>query len=386
MNFLVTENLLDRHEKKYSNKAHFCYSYRLSRPYFKHRIRAIEVKGNKLFIERRLQERNNRMELARISTDHLTKWLDPNRFEVDYEEAMSMISMKYPETKDNQKSNQRIRCIESINNGRWGYSREGKDNRLHSILTCLSKDLRKYIKYDGRNLISIDIKNSQPFVFSSVLRNLDPLSDNHICKILENYNLIPNMFYGFYSSNSGGDLERFIGQVEDGTIYERYYEVLYNAGLVFRNCCGTFSYEEQTFSGARTIKFEKSRDLGKDIIMKTLFSSLKNSQEIVRIFKSEYPSVYRIMQKIKGTKAHEKNYFAILLQNIEADCILDYCTKKISSDHPNIPLFTIHDSIVTTEENIEIVEHKFKEYLGTYFGTIPKLKNEPWCNFIELVA
>ena len=92
------------------------------------------------------------------------------------------------------------------------------------------------------------------------------------------------------------------------------------------------------------------------------------------------------MQKIKGTKGNEKNYFPILLQNIEADCILNYCTKKISADHPNIPLFTIHDSIVTTEENRAVVEHKFKEYLGTYFGSTPILKLEPWYDPEEMAA
>jgi hypothetical protein len=77
-------------------------------------------------------------------------------------------------------------------------------------------------------------------------------------------------------------------------------------------------------------------------------------------------------------KPQEKNFLPVLLQNIEADCILDYSTKLISKQNPEIPLFTIHDSIVTTSDNIEIVEKQFRKYLRKYFGIIPELKREPW--------
>jgi len=50
-----------------------------------------------------------------------------------------------------------------------------KDNnvhRLHSRLTNLQKELRNFITYDGQKMVSIDIKNSQPYL-ANVLFNQD---------------------------------------------------------------------------------------------------------------------------------------------------------------------------------------------------------------------
>lgn len=43
-----------------------------------------------------------------------------------------------------------------------------------------------------------------------------------------------------------------------------------------------------------------------------------------------------------------KRDLPILLQHLEADCVLDYTCKKIAKKYPDMPLFTIHDSIITT--------------------------------------
>src|SRR5690606_20114186 len=46
------------------------------------------------------------------------------------------------------------------------FSRDKKsDNRLHTNLTNMPKGFRKYISYEGDQIISLDIKNSQPFFF-----------------------------------------------------------------------------------------------------------------------------------------------------------------------------------------------------------------------------
>ena len=54
--------------------------------------------------------------------------------------------------------------------------------------------------------------------------------------------------------------------------------------------------------------------------------------------------------------------------------------------YPEIPLLTIHDSIVSKEEYIGIVEHELKIHLKNYFGIMPELKPEPWCKDCEEAA
>lgn len=384
MEFLVEQKLLIRNPNNYSSEEGYCYSFRLPKPFYGHKIKLCEVKGNKLFVKGRLVKIKERMESAEKSTQHLTQWLDPAGFEIDRVAAIEMVLRKYPGSKDKNKANQRLFCIESIHSKIWAYSREGKDNRLHSILTNLPKDLKEFIRFNEQPLESMDIKNSQPFILSSLLRNITNKEyNNNIQYILFKHTLIPTMFDGFHGPSGSGDLERFITLVENGEIYEEYGKVLFNQGEVFKNCCGVFSYEEQTKSGSKIKKFDSLRKVSKDIMMMTLFRSYVKTPTKLRIFKEEFPTVYNILKKLKEIKPEGKNFLPILLQNIEADCILDHCTKRIASDHPGMPLFTIHDSIVTTQDHIDLLENEFKRHLQSYFETAPILSREPWAPMIK---
>jgi hypothetical protein len=58
--------------------------------------------------------------------------------------------------------------------------------------------------------------------------------------------------------------------------------------------------------------------------------------------------------------------------------VIDIICKKIARIDSNIPLYTIHDSIATTEEYSEIVNKVIYEKLTEYIGIPPTLKTEYW--------
>ena len=118
--------------------------------------------------------------------------------------------------------------------------------------------------------------------------------------------------------------------------------------------------------------------------MQTLFSSENHHSEFIDVYMNEYPEIYRISHFIKANR--EKNFFPVLLQNIEANCVLDYCTRKISEKYPEMPLFTIHDSIVTTSHYEHILRVEFNRLLGLYFGINPKLETEQWRQGLSRVS
>ena len=43
--------------------------------------------------------------------------------------------------------------------------------RVHTNLTNLNGNLRKYLMYKGESLVNLDIRNSQPLVFASILKD-----------------------------------------------------------------------------------------------------------------------------------------------------------------------------------------------------------------------
>ncbi|WP_300025030.1 hypothetical protein [uncultured Maribacter sp.] len=420
MKLLLDEKLIERHHKNYSTASHNCYRYRLAKEYRNHVVKTFSVDAAKLFVAARKNKKLERMKVARSKTPHLTKWLNPEDFQIDYEKALRYINSKYSDAKNLQKKNNRLIALDKIKIKEWGYSREGEDNRLHSLLTSLPSDLKTFVTYKRQKLISIDVKNSQPFIFSAIINNLvleknsylgtlndvlDKLKEegetgtlprcisnsftNDILKYFNNNPSISTMFDSFDSLSNNGDLECFVKEVQGGEFYENFGEIIWNANLLTKNSSGQYFLTETSKKGLKSNEYESLRKASKDVIMKILFGSKESRKNYINVFEDNYIEVYQIMQKIKNYRPEQKNFFPVLLQNIEADFILDYSTKLISNEYPEIPLFTIHDSIVTTLDSVDIVEKAFRKHLKRYFGIIPELKREHWITkdmkFMELL-
>jgi hypothetical protein len=94
-----------------------------------------------------------------------------------------------------------------------------------------------------------------------------------------------------------------------------------------------------------------------------------------RVFKSQFPGVYQLLNEIKKPG---KSNLPILLQQIESHLVLKVITKRIARENPSLPLFTIHDSIITTTGNEEYVQRVVLEELGKVVGFAPQLRVERW--------
>ena len=105
----------------------------------------------------------------------------------------------------------------------------------------------------------------------------------------------------------------------------------------------------------------------KKVFSKTLFPRVA---ELFRILKTEYPNV-------NMEKQHSR--LPILLQAIESHIILNKCCKRIWEEREHqVPIFTIHDSIVTTVENVEYVREVMMQELNACIGVPTAPAIEEW--------
>jgi hypothetical protein len=75
----------------------------------------------------------------------------------------------------------------------------------------------------------------------------------------------------------------------------------------------------------------------------------------------------------------QHNRLALKLQEIESDIVIRDACKKISKARPEIPLWTIHDSISTIEGYENIVKDYLKEAVYQRIGLVSPLKTKYWC-------
>lgn len=259
------------------------------------------------------------------------------------------------------------------------FSVDDTGNRLHTNLTNLKSDLRMFLKYDNKSLVSVDITNSQPLLSTTLLKpefystvTTTPFSYEYLNRILSKplqittptFNTIthtPTLTLAENQEsavNTGvSDISVFNEKVTTGIIYEFIIDALKNG----------------------TPSININRPTAKTMVFTVLFSDNRfiGQPEAYpkRLFKELFPSVYDIFAQIKR-KSH--NSLAILLQKIESHLMLDFVAARITKECPKLPIFTIHDSIVTTTGNEQYVSRIICEEMQRCIGVQPKLKLEYW--------
>ena len=238
---------------------------------------------------------------------------------------------------------------------------DNTSGRLHTNLTQLKTKLRKFVRYDGKVLYSIDLTNSQPFLLQSLLEAELFIKNKMEEKInsvspSEDISLIKKLII---RNSNKEDVQLFRKIVSSGEFYEKFSEILKSAG---------------------ELENEPNKDMRsfvKDITFSSIFSkntSARYNKAIV-LFKKTFPTVYKIISKIKKER-HAT--LAIILQRLESELFLQKCCKIIYEERPDIPIFTLHDSIITTKENIEYVKSIIEKVLLEHINAKPHLKVERW--------
>ena len=111
---------------------------------------------------------------------------------------------------------------------------------------------------------------------------------------------------------------------------------------------------------------------------KSIFSGVlfdRNRMKLSRwelLFQNEFPTIFVAVREIK-----DKNYnaMAILLQKMESQFIFNAVAvidREIGKGEA--PLLTIHDSIVSTVEYINMVQQIMKHLFEQEFGLLPTLE------------
>lgn len=129
----------------------------------------------------------------------------------------------------------------------------------------------------------------------------------------------------------------------------------------------------------------KDRGAVKGIIFTVMFTDNRYQNDTKLLFQELFP---RVSQVFSAIKKGDRTILPRLLQSIESFLFLRVITKKIAKRYPKAPLYTIHDSVVTTGRYVEYVKQVMTEVLTEYVGIPPTLLIEGWrkdCPAINVV-
>lgn len=393
LEYLIDNDIIVRNNQ-YSIIENYSKSYKISDAHKTFTLKEVEITDSVTIKKAKLKSKEYSPILPEsndVNIEIFEKWFN-NKLTIDYKGAEELLlqiqnkeeityALAYEAYMTNKKDksllkkmkeatepyrafSRRLIPVLNIKNEQFNLNIDRTAGRLHTPLTQLKKELRPFLEYDGKKLVSIDIKNSQPYL-STMLFDEEAFKRNKIQDIINiyndiDYNKAPISFYYVSKKELPLDIKNYITQVVSGTFYEDFAKLL--------------EAEKLLPDG-----IEDSRKYAKQIAFRTMFSPNRHKQHVkeIQLFERVYPNVYKNFAFIKQGK-DKYNTLACLLQNIEAQLILQIICLEISKQYPDAPIFTIHDSIVTTVDYHKKVKEIMYNILKEKVGYPPQLSVEFW--------
>lgn len=314
---------------------------------------------------------------------YLSKWFN-NKLKIDYDAALSFLEEQFRKgrSKGKEKDLRKFNCgfvsIYKLHNGIFPFKVDDNVERLHTILTNMGKGLRNFVTYGGKPLVAVDLKNSQPF-FSCCLFNpefyvrneTEPQKFNiynisekiktiaiqqyKVMKEISNYIMLVKKSYN--STSTCGGFTPYIEQNINGTFYEGLkYECEVNYDFRFYDRKDA-KHKYLFYFFSDNVKYSKANNQIKYIISQII-------PDVDHVFSLFKENDYRFLSKV--------------LQSMESKLILKIIAKRIAKEHPEMPIFTVHDSIVSFPENKDYISRIMIEEIQNATGLMPSVDFEKW--------
>lgn len=249
-------------------------------------------------------------------------YINLTNIKIDHKEAFKYIRETYSPLSNEYAS--RELSIQMIRDKNWFFNRDETGNRVHTNLTNLSGDLRRFLSFGNQTLGQVDITNSQPLFLAIALKKMIKVNSPHYEEYLKYKDI-----------------------VERGQFYEEMMTIL-------------------GYTGTR-------EEFKKFFFQKILFG--KNNKKLNKeemAFKEVFPEIFRLIRLVKED---DHSQLAIRLQREESRTIIDECIGRIIEESSGTFVLTIHDSIVCLPEDIDYVRSIIEDAFIKH-NIIPKTQEE----------
>lgn len=239
------------------------------------------------------------------------------------------------------------------------YCRQG---RVHTNVTRIPREIRKFLRVGGENLVGIDIRNAQPLlIYLYAMKYLDrpgterraekreedggssiTMSNSESQKLqgIENKQLTKT------ESATSDELQKYLKLCESGQLYEYLQE-----------------------RSGDTVPREEFKRL---CYAHIFYGSNNIHSPMTRLFGREFPTVHTV---IKQAKRKDYARLACEMQRIESDLMIHGVCASLMETCPQAPLITIHDAIYTTSAYVTTVQHAITTTFAAV-GLSPSMKVE----------
>lgn len=279
------------------------------------------------------------------------------------------------------------------------------DGRVHSNLTRLSKNSRQFLQYDGENLAEIDISSAVPFILYLVMRMY---LDNNLI-YLSKFSYSNSNLFIYMLDEVTGDIEKnelndFGESIINGKLYEQFSELLLNQdfyeskGVQFNKAIKYYQFAfKEMFGYYFDGDLKDLKKFAKRRFLSMLFAPANKYSFEQIVFNELYPSIHKFINEYKNvyqykdsetmiySKKERHKKLSHLCFQFEAKVMIDNIAREFDKLHKGkVPIFTIHDCLLTTVNHAEELKLFMEDKFVDLFGVAPNLTIEYLNPYIEI--
>ena len=299
-------------------------------------------------VERFRTELAGRKNLTAPVHERIADWAD--RVQIDLEGAYEVV----PGLPTFGKRNAAYMQLAMLRN-RHHYRTVCPYGRLHHNWGGLCRELRPFLSVDGERLANVDIKTSQPTILVPLLRDWlakiqtgtrpDPSpapQPKPNSKRRRPPGPTPTIPVGFLFSEDG--LVDFEDAIRQGTLYD---------DLVHK-----------VNSSAERESDRIDRNTAKKRIMALLYGEPGDmlASSVGQAFRDLFETVFFLLVDLKVHMTHQ--WVPQEMQRRESDLVILSACSRLMVERPEIPIISIHDSVMTHERHLDTVEQFLREALA----------------------
>ena len=343
----------------------------------------------------------------------LDRWFKTGKLKIDQERAMESIEARRVASVDAANGNfEKLRKaqiaaridsmkVEKIASGQFSQiTQDDFGYRIHTTLTQLPKLLRSYVTYDGKPLVEVDISCSQLFFSIFLLDHRHWQTPKF--KTYKRYTKEIWKNISIVSNNNSSSNSQYSNTIMNIIFYETRYGQGFQGHQFLKKCCEGVLYESVVDELSRQDFFDPAWDYQrrrkwvKKLLLDQLFANPTDPEHrglfcvenkpILDAFAALYPEVACVYQRIKeGREKDRYKDLCKLFQRVESVAMQGCVCKRLQEDYPAIPIFTLHDCLITTVGNEDIITKVMQEEITKYMGYTPKMKPTYWTKYAELI-
>ncbi len=288
-----------------------------------------------------------------------------------------------------------VESISRVENRDYSNKLSPRNLRYNSIFTYLKKELRYFLRVDEDNFIELDLSASHAYVLATILNSDFFLESDksyslgkifkRLKKIIENY---IDAGTKALNSNNIKESQAGAGRRRFPHMSSRFFE---NEDILeFKK----LDFESDFYSEIQKRNSQSlSRDRIKNHVMVWLNLSEPNERDRlknVNYLKDLFPSINTLIESI-GFFQDMKSAIALLLQRAESHLVLEIVAKELINKYPNLKIFTIHDSLLIQNHDLDIdeISKGIKNLLEGYTSIRPGIKQKvlnPFESFSDIVS